>query len=394
MIPPPVRKASPLVGALQGARGALLGMVLAAGLCPRACPAADLLEEDVDGDGRPELILRNEYLRVVVDGGQARPGDGDRYGLRFPSGGWIRELSWRPSHHEFFSLDYREGGQAPFTGLPEEFEQPVVLERGTGDAPRDLLLKVGIGTVRAERVEDGNWRDFELVEGARWTVQRIEREDGGRALLFEQSFSAGEAAYVYRKRIVLDPGASSLRVERELRNTGSLPLHTTWYPHPCYAPGKGNEVGPAARAIVPLDVSERPGDVDTRPCPVLPPDPYLVWGGLPGRVPAEPWMAAGEAVGEHLLATSWGEASDWFRVWTTTHCFALEPFLVIDLAPGAARPWTVRHQAVQGMDGLSAVRDGLLLKLEREADRLRLEVRPDRAREDLRAQGYVRDPES
>ncbi len=374
-----------------------LALLLGSPFCllPSRAEGVQLTVEDVDGDGRSERVLNNGLLRVVVDGGAApEVREGTRYGDRFVWGGWIRELTFVPTGHEFLSLDRLPGGQVPFTGYPEEFEQPLLLREGEGDTPRDRLLKVGVGILEGTRTEQGNWRELVLVEPLPWRLEEENLADGGVALLFEQTAQQGGIAYIYRKRLVLRPGSSSLLVERELSNTGSVPIATTWYLHPCLAPEGANRLEGRGWGTAPLKLSDAPGDVDSLPCAALPPQPYGIWGGLPGRVVAEPWFAVGEKDRRHVLATSLERPFDWFRVWTAASCFALEPFFVMDLAPGETHRWSVRHQVGQGLAAVTAVREGILLDWQREGDELTLSVLPDRPRDDLRLQVFVRDPES
>lgn len=366
-------------------------------LCAHAGAAVSVTEEDVDGDTAPEIILQNNYIRVALDRG-VPPAGGEvtRYTDRFVWGGWIRDLAFLPSGRHFLLQAGEVDDINPlFTGMPEEFEQIVPLGKPLPtNTNRVYLLKVGVGICSGVPSGDA-WKQIRVEQPTPWTVSSGVLSNGVAQVTFSQIFAPTNGlGYEYVKTFTLEPGASALRVNRRLTNRGTQPIATSWYIHPFFPQDESTSSSEACWATAPIRVGEHPADVDTKSCTVLRPDPLGIWGSLAGRSIPEPWYATGRRNTGEFLVTRTSRRIEWLRIWTAEHCYALEPFSTIDLAPGQTWEQTVTHTAARGLQNVSGVGQGITVDLSRTADRVTVSLITDRAREGIDVSLSLNDQQS
>jgi len=376
----------------HGKACSLLAILFLCQMTPAPADEVSVAKVDVDGDGVFEFVLENEYIRLVLDRGvsPAEPGH-DRYGPRFVWGGWIRELSWRPTKREYFLIPrLHEGLDTIFTGMPEEFEQiiptepPEAEKQGAGSTPKDLLLKIGVGICRGIRTGPASWKEIDLESAAPWSVETSGLPDGGKAVTFKQVLAPVDGySYQYMKRFRLHPGRSSVLVRRTLQNIGAKRIETTWYLHPCFAQGDGNQYDRHCWSAAPVSSGAQPSDIDTSNCIPPRPNPLGIWGALSGRSIPEPWIAAGHDRKMEIMATILDKPIEWLRVWTWTHCYALEPFELIDLEPGETWESAAQHMLGSGLRGVTGVGKGGFLELIRQRQKLVVRFLPDKSSDAL-----------
>ncbi len=341
--------------AISSLLSVLLAMAVGLPLLGRsATPAGVTVEEvDIDGDGRPEIVLANPRLRVVIDRGLPPAGrEQGVYDDRFAWGGWVRSIQALPGGQEFLLQSHRvEGCRPAFTGLREEFETPVKLFEGEPAAGETVsFVKLGIGVFQAVATGDGKWEKAELLEALPWEVEIVAVDPGRVVVECSQRLEMhGGVAYQLEKRFILTAAANELSQAISLTNLGVGELETLWYAHPFFAPAAGLGYGAEARAIVPLAI--RPGQVDLFPVAPPKPAPLPIWGGLAGRSVALPWMAVGNQAGP-WLTLHWHGAAAWLQVWTWQHCFALEPFIPVKLATNETWRQLLRYEVTADSPGL------------------------------------------
>jgi hypothetical protein len=99
--------------------------------------------------------------------------------------------------------------------------------------PGGTFLKIGVGVLR--RPDDkpyDRYRDYEIVDGGKWT-SKISRDN----VVFTQKLSnpVSGYGYVYIKTLRLLPGKPMMRIEHQLRNTGTKTLISSVYDHNIFA---------------------------------------------------------------------------------------------------------------------------------------------------------------
>ena len=321
-----------------------------------------LEHSDVDADGQPEIILENEYLRVEIMTGieparrrslsQAvlrRPQPRPKYGTRFVWAGWIHNITFKPTQQRWFAND----SQHHWHGIPEEFEQAVKMQEvqpGVFD-----VLKVGIGVCRGTGI--CHHSRLKLQEPAPWTTEPRQMPGGGQSLVFRQEVSAGYGyAYCYEKEFILDPGRAHLEVRRRLANTGRQTIRTTWYTHAFWAQATaGDGLDTDCWSTIPIQyLGDGPlaGLVDTASCQLSVPEPHGIWGPVARKAIPESWYASGNRKTHDVVFTALDLPLAWDRVWTAPSTYSCEPFVVLNVEPGATREWTVQRTFGTGLDGL------------------------------------------
>lgn len=347
-------------------------------------------EKDLDADGQAEIVMENAYLRAVLDRGDPRQPGASGYTERFLWGGWIRSLQFRPTAREFLLQPHRTLDTPPsFHGMPEEFEQPIEVDAFSDSAPfpksGPRLLKIGVGLCSARPTGPEAWTDFRLETPFPWVCVIENSGPRNATVRFAQSGSSPSGhAYSLIKRVTLRAEESILQVENELFNTGSVPIATTWYLHPFFAPAGSDAYDGRCWATVPIPVGPNPWDVDTTPCQPLRPDPLPIWGALSARSISESWWAVGHEEAGDVLVSLPDRRPDWIRIWTWKGGFALEPFRVIDLAPGQVWRCSVRHVLGTGLRGVTATGPGGVAECRLTGHVLRLAFAPYRPRDRVR----------
>jgi hypothetical protein len=297
------------------------------------------------------------------------PARGFYRGTRFDWAGMIVEV--RLGEHRFYGpwfdaiapniRDFTDDGrtvvagpQTAATGPAEEFigPGPDPVPGFAGAPVGGTFLKIGVGRLRkADGKPYSRFRGYEIVDGGRWETRR-----NARAVTFRQQVAPDAAGYgyVYEKVVRLERGGV-LEIAHRLTNSGTRPIVTQVYNHN-FTRFDDRDIGPGL-------------SVDF---------PYL----LP-VVSATPLLAAVEgsrlrylatlAPGDHVTLAADGFTSDprtsgftitdpggvrvhavsdtpvvRVQLWSVRSVVAVEPFIAIDLAPGAEKRWTWRYSFAVG----------------------------------------------
>ncbi|MDD4538203.1 MAG: hypothetical protein PHT80_04250 [Lentisphaeria bacterium] len=364
---------------------ALVG--IGAALCLAAHGADSVVTRDVadvDGDGVPEVVLSNEFLRVEIMTGEPAPpvepaldAEGNpikvvyKYGNRFNWGGWIYNISYLPSGRSWLA-SVNDKNQNWY-GIPEEFEETVPMAELEPGRYVFMLPGIGIG--------EGTGRGFrgslKEVQHAPWTIveewrnreddawQTLAEDDregprsatGAWRLTFTQTIATDYGyACEYRKEMTLYAGESRLHTRRTLRNTGEKIFQTTWFTHGFWGQGadKGYDqdswssipvIPPAAAGLGPLRVDSEASDVVSM-------IPGYHWGAISIDQIGETWHALGNRATGDVFMNSFDGKLAWWRVWTDAKTYSCEPFMIINLFPGQTREWRSWRGAGQGLTGV------------------------------------------
>jgi hypothetical protein len=310
----------------------------------------------------PQAVLTQGKLRVTVALPDARRGF--YRSTRFDWSGMVTEVTLGASHFygPWFDgtrddvRDFVDGAEGvfvsprnPATGPAEEFvaREGDVVPGYNAAAIGGTFIKIGVGRLRkADLKPYDRFSAYDIVDGGEWSVRR---KPGNIVFVHRLRPAADGYAYEYEKAITLAPGGV-MTIAHRLRNTGRLPLITQVYNHN-FARFDGAEIGPGvtARFPVPLagPVSDpglasiagnelrylrplRAGDRVT--LPILPGDPAANGGPftITGANGASITMAADVPV----VRTA---------VWSIRRTVAVEPFVAINVAPGAEQRWSWRY---------------------------------------------------
>ncbi len=281
------------------------------------------------------LSLAHASLRVeLLDPADAA--DQPRQGTRYCHGGYIWQVHDRTLGPLLAGPEFPAPAPTPFNGqgLPESFRhrtrdgRPLTWEQNEG-------LGLGVGLLHQDAA-----RDVSVGTPGAWQVER-----GADWVHFTSTLSgAGRAATVRRELRLHD---RTLVSRTTLRNTGTRALDLQWFAHPFWPLSAGR-----ARIALPrgASVAENPGfAVDAaglltfrRPF-VGPDDSQFALLHLPPGQPLELTL-------DHPLLTRVTFATDFVPdecpVWANAHTVSVEPYLYLQLAPGASRTWQLTHTFV------------------------------------------------
>jgi hypothetical protein len=254
-------------------------------------------------------------------------------------GPWFDRVSARDLDDPYTSEGLVAAAASAISGPVEEFA-PAGFDAA---APGESFLKIGVGRLRRPDARDyDHARDYELVDGGkRDTVTTAS------SISFIQDVAHG---YRYVKTLRLVPGKPQLRIEHELTNTGAVPIDTNVYDHNFLNLGPGN--GDVA-AEFPFAIT-----------PDLMPDPRLA------RVSGKRFFFVRPLAGKErvafLISGFGGSARDYditventktgakvrvtgddrlvrLYTWSIRTVMAVEPFVGIDLVPGATKRWAYTY---------------------------------------------------
>lgn len=292
----------------------------------------DLLREN------GKIVFENTQVRIEFrDPAVERAADD----CRFSGGGWITR--WRTDGREFLCTKSVFSWH-PAYGLPEEFPAIIPAQENaagittaterpwkTIEGQSALGLRIGVGYVW--QYPDNSFRN-RAARFLPWEVQ-LKQDDAGRAqLTFIQK---AEKIYRLTKRITVTQDGD-VTMTGELENLGSDGLAVPVLLHPFY----------------PAQAEDRPwitasGSGARRELPVSPSDSFRrQTTDLPG---INDWTTTGNQ--QPLLSFNVRPAVTSLAFWRKDDCFAVEPELRMQAAPGDVCRWTWRLSSRSDMERLS-----------------------------------------
>jgi hypothetical protein len=256
-----------------------------------------------------------------------------------------------PNIHDFVDTDRGVvvGPRNAATGPAEEFaNRDGETVPGYNAAPAGgTFIKIGVGRLRKpDMAPYDHFSPYAIVDGGTWSVRR-----SADAVVFVQRLApdADGFGYEYEKTVRVAPGGV-MTIGHRLRNIGSKPIRTQVYNHnlarfdgagigsgvsirfpsavtgPVSSPSLARIDGNALRYLKPL----APGDRVQ-----LPPQP-----GDPANA-----ASAFTVTGANGATITMQADTPLVRtaVWSIRHAVAVEPFVAIDVAPGAEQRWSWRY---------------------------------------------------
>lgn len=347
--------------------------------------------QDIDDDGQPEIIVENDYVSYSVLTGiepEKRPDkvfpNGRKmpykYGARFNWAGWVYGMEFKPTGRSWF-VNQDDAGEN-WHGIPEEFEEAILMSELEPGVYATLLPGIGTAVGRGlcfrgslRDVKHAPWQiEEERLDNGKWVAVKGQEAatgaDGWR-IRFTQEIST-EYGYgcKYVKEMTLLAGKSALETRRVLENTGKKDFQTTWFTHGFWGQGKDGAFDRDCWSIVPLRPPQIVGSAypntlrDVEPGYVREFKPAYYWGPISREEIGGNWHACGNRASGDVFITGLDRDIAFFRVWTDSKTYSIEPFLAIDLKAGAKYEWNDLRGMGNGLKGLKAYGNGGMLDWE------------------------------
>jgi hypothetical protein len=129
-------------------------------------------------------------------------------------------INWRHEGAEIVS-----GPCSALYGPVNEFATPLGWDEAK---PGGTFIKIGVGVLRKAEGNYNRYFPYEVLDPGKWSVKKA-----GDAVEFTQELSdpASGYAYVYRKVVRLEKGKPEMVIEQSLKNTGRLAILSSVYNH-------------------------------------------------------------------------------------------------------------------------------------------------------------------
>ena len=331
------------------------------GLCVTACTVAQVPEIDAQTSTPPSVQISNGAITATVYLPDATAGY--YRGTRFDWAGVIGKLEYRG--HTFYApwftrtdatvrdfvndgVDVTAGVHTAVTGPAEEFS---VL--GFDDAaPGGAFVKIGVGALR--KPDDGSaysaYRSYEFADpGTRTVAPRADGVD----FTHELSDTGSGFGYHYTKTVRLNPGRPELVITHRLVNRGKKAIAGTVYNHNFLVLDKQTP-GPDFVIKVPFDLKTAQSldpaiaTVSGREFRYAAPVPDK------GRVAAQ-FQGFGTTAADYRFTIENRKAGagvemigdrplNRLALWSIRTVLALEPFLALNIEPGAEYTWEYTYR--------------------------------------------------
>ena len=272
------------------------------------------------------------------------------YSLEFEGhnyyGPWFNRTD--PNIHDFIydGPDIVAGPCSAITGPVDEFA-PLGWDEAE---PGGVFIKVGIGALRkpADAAKYDNYKVYAIADPGKWSVKKYRD-----SIEFSQELSAAGYHFLYRKTVRFIPGKPEMALEHSLKNLGTRAIHTNVYNHN-FLTLDHHPPGPGLTVSVPFQIqSSHPPNqklAEIRANHIV----YL--DTLNDRdVVATPMGGFTNTVGDHLIRIEDTRAGVGMKIqadrpllreslWSIRSVIAVEPFIEINVAPGAEFTWKSTYE--------------------------------------------------
>ena len=174
------------------------------------------------GRGYPSAVISNGYINAKV---AIQTGIDNNYyrGSRFDWSGQIYDLTWNGhSYYGEFFPKYDPYNHDTVCGPAEEFAQIGYENAKVGGE----FIKIGVGVLQKPDNQPYNIRRlYKILDKGNWTC-KVEKN----AVIYTQTINSSVASYVYRKKIELVEGTSTMLISHSLQNTGKNAISTNTEP--------------------------------------------------------------------------------------------------------------------------------------------------------------------
>lgn len=295
----------------------------------------------------PEATLSNAWIKARIYLPDAERGF--VRGPRYDTAGIVGRVETK-GHSYFVNFlnphDPTASGAA--AGLIDEFRLPV----GYEDSPAGGSFgKIGVGLVKKESGEYNFGRHYQVERFAPWTIS-----SNGDSITFTQEFSFRSWGWRFEKTIALDPRSASLTIHHRLKNTGSLAFSNSHYNHN-FISIDGEKMGPDYRAafnfyticpqadtnevLIEKNLWQVRSDFAGKSGNLFNVRGFEYVRGDPAFLVHNRKKDAGVAISIH------GPIREFF-VFIHEKAFCPEPFVAIQLEPGAETSWDFHYRFFEG----------------------------------------------
>jgi hypothetical protein len=262
-------------------------------------------------------------------------------------GAWYERVDPKVINWVFDGTDIVSGPCSALYGPVNEFQQPLGWDESK---PGGTFIKIGVGVLRRGDGDYNRYRPYDVLNPGKWTVKK--HKD---SIEFQQELSdpASGYAYLYRKTIRLEKGKPNMLIEQSLKNIGKKAIVSSVYNHNFVVLDK-QPPGPDFTFRVPFQIKPmRPpnkGVVDVRGNEIVYLRPLagkdeqavLMQGFSSSASDSEIVIENKKAGAGVKISTNRPLVRE--LLWSIRTVLAVEPYIAIDVQPGAEFSWTNRFQ--------------------------------------------------
>ena len=308
-------------------------------------PAATLLQSS------PKLTLSNGQITAII----YPPGDNAFYrGTRFDHAGVVGSLKlggtefygpWfsatAPDVRDFSWVDGKvvTGPASSTMGPVEEFD-PVGFDQA---APGGIFLLPGVGLLtRPDSQPYNHFRSYQRP--ANMLDARFIKTSGSSAEMRHVIAGAGYS-YDYTKTVTLTPGRPELVISHLLRNDGELRITTSVYNHNFVILNPGNAAMKVTLPFAPAPLApatrlQANGNTVTWPQALE--ERQSGYAILSETQQPYDFTVTDTSSGASVHARCSRDASQ-YKLWSIKTVMAVEPYVALNVAPGAEQRWTYTY---------------------------------------------------
>lgn len=311
-------------------------------------------------EGPPEVEIANGEIRAKVYLPAAHKGF--YHGTRFDWSGVVSSLEYKghryygqwytrsdPRAHDFEFQGSEIVASTPCTimGPVEEFHTN---ERALGFDEAKVggtFVKIGVGVLRKDTEKYDPFRQYEIVDGGKWTVTT---HADSVEFTHELADPATGYAYIYRKTVRLVAGKPEMVIEHHLKNTGRQRIRGTVYNHNFLvldrqAPGPDFSVTFPFKLQALLPAKEELGEVRGKQFVFLKAlaDRDVVYTELAGfsdKVQDNEVRIENSRVRAGMVIRA-NRPMSHLALWCIRSVLSVEPFISMEIAPGSEFDWDV-----------------------------------------------------
>ena len=234
------------------------------------------------------------------------------------------------------------GPCSALAGPVDEFEIPLGWDEAK---PGGTFIKIGVGVLRKSGRRYNRFAPYDVLNSGTWSVKK---ESDSIEFMQELSDPASGYAYLYRKTVRLTKGKPEMEIDHSLKNTGRFAILSTVYNHNFVVLDKQ---GPGPDLMVRLPFQIQPGSEPNRgpvevrgnqivfPRPLAGQDEAIVFiGGFGSSSKDAGIVIENKKVGAGMRITGDRPVVKEL-MWAIRTVFAIEPYIAIDVQPGAEFTW-------------------------------------------------------
>jgi hypothetical protein len=274
---------------------------------------------------------------------------GSYQGTRFDWSGIISSLQF--NGHEYFGQWYEHHDPKIHDAITGPVEAFQTNDKGLGyDEAKagQTFVRIGIGTIRKPEEKDYRpYETYEIVDPGKWTIRKHkDRIEFTQRLKSEQGY-----AYIYRKTVRLVKGKPELLLEHSLKNTGNKVIETNQYNHNFFVIDH-EVVGPdvvAKFVFTPVPLKGFSDRAEVHGQEIVFPHElegkkgvFSELGGSSKDVKDYDFRVENLKSGAGVHFTS-DQVLDKVNFWAINTVAAVEPYILLRIAPGQESHWTIRY---------------------------------------------------